>query len=88
VKRTLLWLQGHSAEEIRRAIPAEYLSGEAAVDVEVLRVVKTLYSPDGAMPSEAPEILRKALSLTQPNLRAANIDLPRLYTNEFVAEQP
>ncbi|MBL8210501.1 MAG: ABC transporter substrate-binding protein [Bryobacterales bacterium] len=92
-KRTLLWLQAHSAdEEIRATLPPEFVTDDAAldmeVDVEVLRIFKMLYSADGVMPEHGPETLRKVLSLTQTDLRVANIDLSELYTNEFVAERP
>ncbi len=88
VQRTMLWLRVHSAEEIRAALQPEFVSRDAEVDLEVLRIVKTVYSPDGIMPPQGPEILRKALALTQENVRGANIDLSKLYTNEFVAEKP
>lgn len=88
VRRTLLWLQAHSAEEIRAALPPEFVTDDAALDVEVLRIFKMLYSADGVMPEHGPETLRKALSLAQTDLRAANIDLSELYTNEFVTERP
>lgn len=87
VQRTLRWLGEHSPAEIRAKLPPEYRTEDEALDLEALRVMKTIYSRDGVMPAEGPVAVRNALATTQEKIRGASIDLSQTYTNEFIREK-
>lgn len=87
LKRTLVWLQAHSAEEIRERMPAEFRSDDVKGDIESLRMIKALNSSTGIMPHSGAEAVLKSLSGTQDQIRKATIDLSKTYTNEFVLEK-
>jgi NitT/TauT family transport system substrate-binding protein len=82
--KALRWLQAHSAEEIAAALPASLRTGDAEVDLEGMRLIKSRLSPDGLMPPDGAAAVHRALVLTQESLRNAQIDLAKTYTNEFV----
>jgi len=82
--RTLGWIQGHSAEEIMRAMPESFRGEDPGVYLEGLRQALPMYSPDGRMSEDGPEAVRKVLAVSLPKVREARIDLRATYTNEFV----
>ncbi len=87
MRRTLAWLAGNSPAAIRDKLPPEYRTGDEALDLEALRVMKTIYSRDGVMPAGGPEVVVKALAATQEKVRVAGIDLTKTYTDAFVREE-
>lgn len=87
VKRTLAWLRDHSPEQIRERMPADYRTDDVTGDIESLRTMKTVYSPDGVIPHAGAQTVLRALSGTQEEIRRATIDLSKTYTNEFVAQK-
>lgn len=84
--KTLKWIQAHSAEEIADKMPKDYYAGDLALYVQGLKDGKVQYSPDGVMPSGAPESVAKILASFSPNLQGKTVDLSKTYTTEFVAK--
>ncbi|NEV78740.1 ABC transporter substrate-binding protein, partial [Rhodopseudomonas sp. BR0C11] len=78
--KTLKWIQAHSAEEIADKMPKDYYAGDRALYVQGLKDGKVQYSPDGVMPSGAPESVAKILASFSPNLQGKTVDLAKTYT--------
>lgn len=88
LKRTLQWLQEHTAEEIHERTPEAYRTNDRDAEIESIRNMKQIWSKDGVMPVGGPEAVLRALAVTQEKIRNAKIDLSKTYTNEFVEEKP
>lgn len=84
--KTLKWIQAHSAEEIADKMPKDYYAGDRALYVQGLQDGKVQYSPDGVMPTGAPESVAKILASFSPNLQGKTVDLSKTYTTEFVVK--
>jgi NitT/TauT family transport system substrate-binding protein len=84
VKRGMEWMVNHSTEEVRAMIPEASRMPDTNADLEAIRQAQRTISPDGIMPPEVPEIIRRYLAVSDEGVRNANIDLSKLYTNEFV----
>jgi len=84
--KTLKWIQAHSAEEIADKMPKDYYAGDRALYVQGLQDGKVQYSPDGVMPTGAPESVAKILASFSPNLQGKTVDLSKTFTTEFVAK--
>ncbi len=84
--KTLKWIQAHSAEEIADKMPKDYYAGDRALYVQGLKDGKVQYSPDGVMPTGAPESVERILASFSPNLKGKTIDLSKTYTTEFVVK--
>lgn len=84
IRRTLEWIQAHTPEEIAAKTPASFKGDDEALYVEALRSSLPMFSPDGVMPPDGPEIVRKLLGESIEKVRGARIDLGTTYTNEFV----
>ncbi|HML17336.1 MAG TPA: ABC transporter substrate-binding protein [Bryobacteraceae bacterium] len=84
ILRSLQWIRGHSAEEILAAVPPEFRVGDPAAELAAIRLAKPMYSVDGRIRPESAEAVKKVLAGSLENVRGANIDLSKTYTNEFV----
>jgi NitT/TauT family transport system substrate-binding protein len=86
VKKGMEWMVNHSAEEVLAIIPDASRMPDAEADLAAIRQAQQTMSPDGIIPPEVPEIIRKYLAVSNESVRNANIDLSKLYTNEFVRD--
>ncbi len=84
VARTIDWMRAHSAEEIRERMPQGSRTGDMETDLEGLRALRAMLSPDGRFTSESAAAVRKVLNVSLQSVRTATIDLDRTYTNEFL----
>jgi sulfonate transport system substrate-binding protein len=84
VQKATAWLSTHSAEQVREEMPDYLRMPDADADVQAIRTFQQFLSPDGAMPDEAPEVVRKFVALSNEKVRNTHIDLSKLYTNQFV----
>ena len=66
-------------------MPPEFRTDDEDVDVEGLRAVQAMLSPDGKLTPESAAAVRKVLNISLDSVRTASIDLGKTYTNEFVA---
>lgn len=85
MRRTLVWIHAHSAEEVLDRIPAHLRSDDREADLEHLRLVIGLLSKDGRIPSGGPEAVQRVLAASIDNVMS--IDLASTYTNEFLEGQ-
>jgi len=84
IKRTLAWMQAHSAADIAAKMPAAFRGDDNALYVEALGNSMTMYSPDGVMAADGAEIVHTLLAQSMEKVRNATIDLSKTYTNEYV----
>ena len=75
------WMRESSAEQIRQAIPESARMGIPDSDLKSIRDAQQAISPDGLMPDDAPRSIIRLLASSEP--RVTQVDLSRLYTNEF-----
>ena len=65
-------------------MPENYLLGDRAVYVDAFLAAKGALSPDGTIPPAGAETARRALASIDPEVANAKIDLPAIWTNDFV----
>ena len=82
--RTVTWIHGHSAEQVRDAIPQRYRSGDGALYLAAVHDIIPVFSEDGVTPNDGPAHVRDFLAVSEPTLRSADIHLDETYTNKFV----
>jgi NitT/TauT family transport system substrate-binding protein len=85
VKKAMQWMATHSAEEVRTSIPETLRMPDAEADLEAIRQAQGTISPDGIVPADAPETIRKYLAVSSERVRNAHLDLSKVYTNEFAS---
>lgn len=83
VNRTVAWMRSHTPHEIRDRMGAQFRSTDAASDLEGLKYMQAMLSPDGRLTPESVAAVRKVLSISLDDVRHATIDLDQTYTNEF-----
>ena len=82
--RGLKWIQAHSADDIAKMMPEEYMLGDKPLFVEAIKANHAAYSPDGRFMKDGPETALKVLKAFDPNVQGATIDLTKTYTEKFV----
>lgn len=80
---TMDWLRRNPVAQIRDRLPAQFRTGDDAVDEAGLDALKSMLSADGTLSVRSAETVRKVLGVSIPDLRSANIDLGATFTNEF-----
>ncbi len=78
------WIATASATDVAKVVPQEYLLGDRALYLFSYDKVKEAMSPDGAISDAGAKATLKSLAAFDPNIKPAQIDLARTYTNEFV----
>ena len=84
--KTLKWMHTHTAAEIADQMPADYYAGNKALYVTALQNQMAIFSPDGSMPSGAPQSVLNTEYQSNLIPQGTNIDLNATYTNEFVSK--
>ena len=74
----LAWIQDHTPEEIREALPASRRSPDAAADLDAILSEKSMLSKNGRM---TPELHEAAVRVSGATI---NTNLEHAYTNEFL----
>jgi NitT/TauT family transport system substrate-binding protein len=82
VTRGMQWVRDHPAEEVREMVPVDARTTDEA-DLDAIRQLQQVLSSDGLMPPGATELIERFVAVSNPKLRAAPIDIARIYTNEF-----
>jgi NitT/TauT family transport system substrate-binding protein len=85
IRRSLAWIQAHSAEDISNAMPQEYKGQDPAMYVGAVRAIRPAFSSDGLMPVDGPANIQRFLAVSDQRARSAAIDLLKTYTNEFIS---
>lgn len=81
----LRYLHTHSAEQIVALLPRSYYESVGkALYVRALKAYLPWFSADGRMPADGPQTVLRVLSTIRPEVKKANIDLAKTYTDIFV----
>jgi NitT/TauT family transport system substrate-binding protein len=84
----MIFLHAHTSEEIADTLPARYLLGDRALFTEVLDHARDSFSAGGRFEPEALVQPRRLLGEFDPDVRRADVDIARTYTNRFVDAAP
>ncbi len=84
--RPMDWLRANPASQIRDRLPAQFRTGDEAVDVAGLEALKAMLSRDGTLSLDAASAVRKVLGASIADVHTANIDLAATFTNQFVGK--
>jgi NitT/TauT family transport system substrate-binding protein len=82
--RTLEWMHAHSAADIAARTPKALRGEDDTLFIQSLQNSMNMFSTDGVMHREGAEAVRELLAGSIDKVRAANIDLAKTYTNDFV----
>jgi NitT/TauT family transport system substrate-binding protein len=77
------WIAKASATDVAKVVPEAYLLGDRALYMFSFDKVKEAFSPDGMISEAGAKATLKSLAAFDPNIKPAEIDLARTYTNEF-----
>jgi len=81
----LRYIHTHSAEQIVALLPRRYYEDVGkALYVKALDAYLPSFSADGRMPADGPQTVLRVLSTIRPEVKKANIDLTKTYTDIFV----
>ncbi len=85
VARGMQWMRTHSAEEVRAMMPAARRMPDAEAELQAIRQAQQTLSPDGTMPADAPEAVRRYVATFSDKVQQAHIDPATTFTNDLVA---
>ena len=77
------WIAKASATDVAKVVPEAYLLGDRALYLFSFDRVKEAISPDGLISDAGAKATVRALAAFDPEVKPAEIDLARTYTNEF-----
>ena len=77
------WIAQASATDVARVVPESHLLGDRALYLFSYDKVKEAISPDGLFSDAGAKATVKGLAAFDPNIKPAEIDLAKTYTNEF-----
>ncbi len=84
--KTLKWIHTHSADQIAAMMPADYYAGNKALYMTALQNQLAIFSPDGVMPTGAPESVLSVENASKLIPAGSQINLSLTYTNEFASK--
>jgi NitT/TauT family transport system substrate-binding protein len=82
--RGLKWIAAHSAEDIVKLMPQEYLLGDRPTYLRAIAASRGMYAPDGRFSREGADTTLKVLQAFDANVKGATIDIGKTYTDSFV----
>jgi NitT/TauT family transport system substrate-binding protein len=83
---TLKWIHSHTPEEIAEKMPPEYVGNDKATYIAALKNTLPMYSTDGKMDPKGAQAVLAVFSQSSPDVKKANIDLSKTFTNKFAEE--
>lgn len=86
--KALEWMNSHSAEEIVDKLPKEFIFGDRDTYIKAVQNAKAIFSNDGRINEEDIKTPLAVLKSFNEKVAAAEIDLTKTYTNEFVGKVP
>jgi NitT/TauT family transport system substrate-binding protein len=84
IQRTLVWMHGHTPQEIAGRTPSDFRGEDQALYVDALSSSMAMFSPDGVMTADGAEAVHTLLAQSMDKVRTTTIDVSKTYTNEFV----
>ena len=83
--KALRYIQTHSASEIADRTPDAFHTPDRATYVRALAQAKPLFTPDGRMPADGPQAVRRVLATIDRTIQGKPVDLAKTYTVDFVS---
>ena len=83
--KTLKWMHTHTAAQIADMMPPDYYAGNKALYVTALQNQMAIFSPDGSMPTGAPQSVLNTEYASNLIPQSKQINLSLTYTNQFVS---
>jgi NitT/TauT family transport system substrate-binding protein len=80
------WIQAANADEIASTVPQQYLLGDPDLYKLALQGNREALSPDGMVPEDGPQTALKALAAFVENFKPDEIDLSKIWTNDFAVK--
>lgn len=84
IRKTLEWIQAHSAQEIADKMPEAYAAGDKAQYAAVIEILKHTLSKDGKFTDAGVKAVLDTQRVANPEVGDKNIDLAKTYTNDFL----
>ncbi|HEX3498660.1 MAG TPA: ABC transporter substrate-binding protein [Stellaceae bacterium] len=84
IVHTLQWIHSHSAEEIMAKMPKEFTASDPKVYLTSLQNMIPTFSSTGIMDPKGADAVLAVFSEFVPEIKNANIDVKKTYTDEFV----
>jgi NitT/TauT family transport system substrate-binding protein len=84
ILRTLQWMHTHSPREIADKTPKTFRGEDDALYVDAVKSSMPMFSPDGTMDLQGAEAVKTLLAGSMEKVKAADIDLSKTFTNEFI----
>lgn len=84
IVNTLKWIHSHTPEEIMAKMPEELVGADKVLYLAALKNTIPMYSLTGKMDPKGAEAVLAVFSQSSPEVKAANVDVLKTYTNEFV----
>ena len=84
ILRTLEWMRTHSPEEIRARMPASFRTDDPEMDLQGLKSLQNMLSPDGRIPPESAAAVHQVLRVSLEAVRANAIDVSATHTDQFL----
>jgi len=81
---TLKWIHSHTPEQIADKMPAEFVGKDKALYVAALKNTLPMYSENGMMDPKGAQAVHDVFAQSSPEVKKANIDLSKTYTNKYV----
>ncbi len=86
--KALRFIHSHSAKEIAEAMPIDFYAGDKDAYITALAAGKTMFTPDGLMPSGGPQTVLSVLATVSKSVKGKTVDLSKTYTTEFAKKAP
>ena len=83
---TLKWIHSHTPEEIMAKMPENLVGPDKALYLAALKNTIPMYSTTGMMDPKGAQAVLDVFSQSSPEVKNANIDLSKTYTNKFVEQ--
>ena len=81
---TLKWIHSHTPEEIMAKMPENLVGPDKALYLAALKNTIPMYSTTGLMDPKGAEAVLAVFSQSSPEVKNANVDLSKTFTNKFV----
>jgi NitT/TauT family transport system substrate-binding protein len=81
---TLVWIHGHTAEDIMAKMPEEMVGKDKQLYLAALKNTIPMYSETGKMDPKGADAVLAVFSEGSPEVAKANVDVSKTYTNKFV----
>jgi NitT/TauT family transport system substrate-binding protein len=82
ITKTVEWMRTKTPEEIRQRMPPQFRTEDSSTDIQCLRSMQAMLSPDGKLTPESAAAVRAVLAASLPAVNT--VDVSQTFTNQFV----